>query len=522
MSIVNTASVSGDFAIGRNLEVGNNADISGSASIGHDLTVEGWLYVDNVRGAFATTIQQFITEATGRLDALEASVAALQSSLGTLETSSQEQIQNVQTVVRGLNTEVISLRDDVGAIVQPDLSGYARKTDLVQLATQEHLNAVRQALADEYLKREEAQESYAASDTLDALRDDFDTAMNDTERGVYATFQNLETRLQGKADVEDVYSKSDVDTKLLAKPDKTAIDTLLSSKADASDVTMLRNQMSSKANVSDVYTKAEVYTKSEVSATVSTLALKSEVPDVTVYAKKTDVPSLVDLSDYAKKADVSGLVDLSTYAKKSTVDALTTQMANKLDKADASEVLGMENYALKAELDVVDGKVDDKLDVTSATTMLKKADLNTELTRLGYINASQVDSRISSQATLDEGVYLKKADLLTEVGKDDTIARKTDLDGLATKLELADEVNTVNTTLRSKADATALQSLTTTVAQKSDESSVSARIQNINTALNGKVSVSELNNYITRAEANQIYVSKEDQTIAPDDSEPNN
>ena len=378
------------------------------------------------------------------------------------------------------------------------------------------LNTVHQALADEYLKREEAQESYAASDKLDTLRDDFDTAMNDTERGVYATFQNLETRLQGKADVEDVYSKSDVDTKLLAKPDKTAVDAQLSSKADASDVTSLRNQMSSKANVSDVYTKAEV------SATVSTLALKSEVPDVTVYAKKTDVPSLVDLSDYAKKADVSGLVDLSTYAKKSTVDALTTQMANKLDKADASEVLGMENYALKAELDVVDGKVEDKLDVTSATTMLKKADLNTELTRLGYINASQVDSRISSQATLAEGVYLKKADLLTEVGKDTTIARKTDLDGLATKLELSDEVNTVNTTLRSKADVTALQSLTTTVAQKSDESSVSARIQNINTALNGKVSVSELNNYITRAEANQIYVSKEDQTIAPDDSEPKN
>lgn len=301
-----------------------------------------------------------------------------------------------------------------------------------------------------------------------------------------------------------------------------ALRTELSEKADASDVTTLRNQMSSKANVSDVYTKAEVYTKSEVSATVSTLALKSEVPDVTAYAKKTDVPSLVDLSDYAKKSDVSGLVDLSTYAKKSTVDALTTQMANKLDKADASEVLGMENYALKAELDVVDGKVDDKLDVTSATSMLKKADLNTELTRLGYINASQVDSRISSQATLDEGVYLKKADLLTEVGKDDTIARKTDLDGLATKLELADEVNTVNTTLRSKADATALQNLTTTVGQKADESSVSTRIQSINTALDGKVSVSELTLYITRAEANQIYVSKEDQTVAPDDSEPKN
>lgn len=301
---------------------------------------------------------------------------------------------------------------------------------------------------------------------------------NSVDLGAYA----LRTELSAKANASDVYTKSAVDTKL-------------QSKAEADNVTAL---LAAKANAADVYTK------SDVNSTVDTLVRKT---DMDTYAKKTDVP---------------GLVDLSTYAKKNTVDALTTQMANKLDKADASEVLGMENYALKAELDVVDGKVDDKLDVTSATTMLKKADLNTELTRLGYINASQVDSRISSQATLSEGVYLKKADLLTEVGKDTTIARKADLDGLATKLELSDEVNTVNTTLRAKADVTALQNLSTTVAQKSDESSVSARIQNINTALNGKVSVSELNNYITRSEANQIYVSKEDQTIAPDDSEPKN
>ena len=364
------------------------------------------------------------------------------------------------------------------------------------------LNTVHQALADEYLKREEAQETYAASDTLDALRDDFDTAMNDTERGVYATFQNLETRLQGKADVEDVYSKSDVDTKLLAKPDKTVVDTQLSSKADASDVTTLRNQMSSKANVSDVYTKAEVYTKSEVSATVSTLALKSEVPDVTVYAKKTDVPSLVDLSDYAKKSDVSGLVDLSTYAKKSTVDALTTQMDNKLDKADASEVLGMENYALYSDLRTLSSKVDEKASLTEVQQKyLRVADVDTRLATNGFIKGSVVDDRItaslSRQHSDDETVFLRLSDLKGKL-EDESVVFTTD---------------------------------TTVFARITDIDNNFIKKANINTDLASFVKKEDL---ATEISARGFYTSsqidtllsvkkdKDTETLAPDDSEPGN
>lgn len=290
---------------------------------------------------------------------------------------------------------------------------------------------------------------------------------NSVDLGAYA----LRTELSAKANASDVYTKSAVDTKL-------------QSKAEADNVTAL---LSSKANVSDVYTKAEVYTKSEVSATVSTLALKSEVPDVTVYAKKTDVP---------------GLVDLSTYAKKSTVDALTTQMANKLDKADASEVLGMENYALYSDLRTLSSKVDEKASLTEVQQKyLRVADVDTRLATNGFIKGSVVDDRItaslSRQHSDDEAVFL----------------RLSDFKG---KLEDASVVFTTDTTV---------------FARITDIDNNFIKKANINTDLASFVKKEDL---ATEISARGFYTSsqidtllsvkkdKDTETLAPDDSEPIN
>lgn len=108
-------------------------------------------------------------------------------------------------------------------------------------------------------------------------------------------------------------------------------------------------------DLSNYYTKEETDAKinkhkvdltgylTEVSA-AQTYATKTEIPDLTDYAKKSDIPAQVDLTDYAKKSDIPSMPDLSGYE---TIDHSSKTYVAKTEMSD---------YAKKADLQSV--KVD--------------------------------------------------------------------------------------------------------------------------------------------------------------------
>lgn len=130
-------------------------------------------------------------------------------------------------------------------------------------------------------------------------------------------------------------------------------------KLDLSTKTITINGQSlsipNSVDLSNYYTKEETDAKinkhkvdltgylTEVSA-AQTYATKTEIPDLTDYAKKSDIPAQVDLTDYAKKSDIPSMPDLSGYE---TIDHSSKTYVAKTEMSD---------YAKKADLQSV--KVD--------------------------------------------------------------------------------------------------------------------------------------------------------------------
>lgn len=130
-------------------------------------------------------------------------------------------------------------------------------------------------------------------------------------------------------------------------------------KLDLSTKTITINGQSlsipNSVDLSNYYTKEETDAKinkhkvdltgylTEVSA-AQIYATKAEIPDLTDYAKKSDIPAQVDLTDYAKKSDIPSMPDLSGYE---TIDHSSKTYVAKTEMSD---------YAKKADLQSV--KVD--------------------------------------------------------------------------------------------------------------------------------------------------------------------
>ena len=189
-----------------------------------------------------------------------------------------------------------------------------------------------------------------------------------------------------QADLTDYYTKLETDSKLTAKADKTEIPdassfatkTDLTTKVDKVegkvlssndyttdektklaglinyDDTPIKQQINLKANSSDVYGKSETYNRDEIDTKISEssggtvdltdyytkletdtkLALKAdktEIPDTSSFATKSDLITKVDKSDMdsklALKADKSEIPDTSSFATK-------TELAIKANSSD--------------------------------------------------------------------------------------------------------------------------------------------------------------------------------------------
>ena len=147
------------------------------------------------------------------------------------------------------------------------------------------------------------------------------------------------------------------------------------------------------------------------------------IPDLTDYAKKSDIPEganldgyvkTEELNDYAKSADVD-----NTYVKKAEMPATLEDYAKK---SDIPESANLENYV----------KTEDLADYAL------KSEIPTETNLDGYVKTEELNDYAKTADV--EQTYAKKGELPTEVDLSD-YAKKSDLDGFATTAKMNDTLN---------------------------------------------------------------------------------
>ena len=300
-------------------------------------------------------------------------------------------------------------------------------------------------LAD-YAKTADIANTYATKEAINAVAGlDADTvaelkvlAQNSDLTTVAAKVANVYTKAESDAKLVDYAKTADVETKLAAKADVTAIPDVsgLATKAEvtAAVAGVQVPSIEGLAKTTEVEAKLADYAKTaEVDAKLVDYAKKTELPSIeglakaseveTTYAKKTELP---DVSGLATKQEVTAAVagvqvpSIEGLAKTTEVEAKladyakTAEVDTKLaDYAKTAEIA--ETYATKEAINAVAG-----LDADTVST-LKTLAQNSDLTTVAE----------------------KVKNVYTKAETDDKLAAKADVtaipdvSGLATKAEVA-------------------------------------------------------------------------------------
>lgn len=214
---------------------------------------------------------------------------------------------------------------DAGTV---DLSSYYKKTEVDdKLSVKVDVVAGKQLSTNDYTDTDKTK--------LQSLNNYDDTSIKQS-LSTKADINNVYTKnevdakiddaIAGEVDLSAYYKKNEVDSKLAEKADISAMATMatkaeLSTKADISAIAELatKTELAGKANAADVYTKSQTYSKSEVNDLIDNIETSGSTVDLTNCYKKDEVNALL-----ANKADTSTIVDMAT----------KTELATKADTAD--------------------------------------------------------------------------------------------------------------------------------------------------------------------------------------------
>ena len=356
------------------------------------------------------------------------------------------------------------------AEVNTKLAEKADATVIPTLATKAEVTAAVEGVAKtaevdtklaDYAKTADIANTYATKEAINAVAGlDADTvaelkvlAQNSDLTTVAAKVANVYTKAESDAKLVDYAKKTDVETKLAAKADVTAIPDV-SGLATKQEVTaavagVQVPSIEGLAKTTEVDAKLADYAKTaEVEATY---AKKTELPSVEGLAKTTDVDT--KLEAYAKKTELPSIEGLAT--KQEVTDAVagvqvpsieglakTTEVDAKLaDYAKTAEIA--ETYATKEAVNAVAGLDADT--VSTLKTLAQNSDLSTVAEKVKNVyTKAETDDKLAAKADVTAIPSIEGLAKETEVeAKLAEYAKKTelpDVSGLATKQEVTEAV----------------------------------------------------------------------------------
>ena len=305
----------------------------------------------------------------------------------------------------------------------------------------------KQDAGDYALKSEIPDTSTLATKTelTDGLAAKLDSSTYSTDKSTFALkteipdTSNLATKeeLNSKANTSDVYTKTEVDSK---------IDEAITG---------------GEVDLSNYYTKSETYSKTEVDskipdisglATKEDLAAKADASSLSNLATKEELATKADssaLSNYATKTDLDGKLDASTYNSDKAGFASKTEIADMLTKTEATstyqtkgnyatkdEIPDISNLATKAELPTTTSDLTN--DSGYITSIPDEYITETELEGKGYAVNSTVASTYATKTELNN-----KLDSSVYTTDKPTFALKTELPDTYTKNEIDSKIASV-------------------------------------------------------------------------------
>ena len=354
----------------------------------------------------------------------------------------------------------------------------------------------------------------------------------------------INTKLSTKADIVNVYNKSEVDEKIQnihAGTDENKVNELIDTK------------------IEPLAKKSETYNKSEIDAKVGTLATKEELPSLENYYPKTET---YNKSEIDQKVTASGTFDGSQYYNKSEVDSKVNDLTSKITenseikefvKAEIKKVVSnapesldtiaeiataLKNnpdvvteilnkieakidtsvadakYALKTEVQTPDlSNYYNKSEVDAKTTELAKKSelpsLENYYSKTETYNKSEVDAKVAAGGTFDASSYYQKSDIdskVEELAKKSETYSKSEVD--AKTAELAKKSETYN---KSEVDGK-IQSIQTGTNEEKVNELIDAKLNPVKTSLftenaaDAKYQTKE--NAFTKEKADELYLSK--------------
>lgn len=342
-----------------------------------------------------------------------------QASLQAINDDWTKQKGNLQTDITGfkadLTKQVESITSTVNALNTSDLPAIQTKVNSFKDAL-DKLNGQISAIKLDYYTKDEI------DNKLDNLKAGATPDLTDLKKQVQDNTTSLQSKV-GKDELVNYALKSDITQPDLTGYAKTAdINKELDTKADKTALAnyALKSELPAMPDLS-AYAKVTALENYATKQALDAYALKTDLPDLTSYAKKTDLPAPVDLTPYAKKADLPD------------VSGLETQADHENDVKKINETL--ETYAKKSELPDVSG-LETKADHTSDVDKLNKAlDGKADKTALAdYALKTDVP------ASPDLSSYAKTADLAAYETSAD---HKTDIDKLNKALEAKADVSAI-------------------------------------------------------------------------------
>ena len=441
------------------------------------------------------------------------------------------------------------------AEVNTKLAEKADATVIPTLATKAEVTAAVEGVAKtadvdtklaDYAKTADIANTYATKEAINAVAGlDADTvaelkvlAQNSDLTTVAAKVANVYTKAESDAKLVDYAKTADVETKLAAKADVTAIPDVsgLATKAEvtAAVAGVQVPSIEGLAKTTEVEAKLADYAKTaEVDAKLADYAKKTELPSIeglakttdieAAYAKKTELP---DVSGLATKQEVTDAVagvqvpSIEGLAKTTEVEAKladyakTAEVDTKLaDYAKTAEIA--ETYATKEAINAVAGLDADT--VSTLKTLAQNSDLTTVAEKVKNVyTKAETDDKLAAKADVtaipDVSGLATKAEVTAavagvQVPSIEGLAKTTDVEtklaDYAKKTELPDVSG-----LATKAELPSIEGLakTTEVDTKLADYAKTAEVE---ATYAKKTELPSVEGLATKAEVAETYATKE-------------